>query len=77
MARLSGDSPIDEVAKEFGAAMQRMSIQARLAWLKSTVPIYLGGGWSVQPHPEGNTFMYTHDANREFLELVGGEDTSF
>ena len=53
-----------------------MSEPQQEAWLHSSVPIYLGGGWSVQPDRYNNTFAYSHDANREFVESVQEPETA-
>lgn len=70
MRKLSGSSSSEELGKAFNAAMQELPIATRLAWLRATTPMYLGGGWSVVPDREGNTFRYYHDPDREFRDLV-------
>jgi hypothetical protein len=68
--KLSGSSSPEELGAAFHAAMQKWPISTKLGWLRATTPMYLGGGWSVVPDREGNTFRYHHDPDHEFRDLV-------
>ena len=72
--RLTGASPMTLVAKSFGCVLGALSPEQSEMWLRSSVPLYLGGGWWVQPDHVNNTFRVSHDPDREFIERMQDPD---
>lgn len=68
--RLTGSSPMTLVTQSSACVTMALNQEQREIWLRSSVPLYLGGGWWVQPDPPNNTLRYSHDPNREFIERM-------
>jgi hypothetical protein len=68
--KLAGSSPMTLIAKSASCVLMALGPEKSQLWLRSSVPLYLGGGWWVQPDPPSRSLRYSHDPNREFIERM-------
>lgn len=63
-----------DVQEAWWCVTRAMSTEQNLAWARSSMPLYLGGGWWVQPDHVNNSFRVSHDPDREFIERMQDPD---